>query len=305
MPQSGISGSLNRTARQVDALARVWSSIRERRCALDRELKLKLRPIVTAWVRERLDDAEEIAPQSGQRFVFRTVDRAVKLFPPLNEDERERCRREVSFLSEEPIEGLPTVLTELQDIEIDGYTFSVYEEAWIDADSIKETVENGSYGLDQAMAVLQQGSRILRDLHSRNVVHRDVSHGNVLIGEGQVSIVDLGLAKYLDLDSLTRTSEHLKMTLAFASPEQITGGSSVLGPATDVYSLALVAVFASTGQYAYQPQGEAFVLDDYLARMAHRDLIVDVSDLPAIVHSMVDPIASFRPKAADVYRELQ
>lgn len=111
MPQSGISGSLNRTARQVDALARVWSSIRERRCALDRELKLKLRPIVTARVQERHDDAEEIAPQSGQRFVFRTEDRAVKLFPPLNEDERERCRREVPFLSEEPIEGLPTVLT--------------------------------------------------------------------------------------------------------------------------------------------------------------------------------------------------
>lgn len=271
---------------------------------LDRDLKQRLRGSVTAWVQGRYDGAVEVAPQSGQRFVFRTGDKAVKLLPPLSHDEKERCRREVSFLTNESIEGLPTVLTELEDVEIDGHEFSVYEEAWIEADSIKVTVENGQFGLEPALDVLIQGSRILTELHARNVVHRDVSIGNVLIGERQVSIVDLGLAKYLDLDPLTRTSERLKMTLAFASPEQITGGSSVLGPSTDIYSLGLVAIYAYTGTYAYHREGEPFVLDDYLARMAHRDFRVEVSGLPTILGAMLDPIASFRPNAARVHDEL-
>lgn len=267
---------------------------------MNQDMKLQLRPVVTAWVLARHPGAVEVAPNSGQRFVFRADDRAVKLLPPMTLDERERCRREVSFLIDEAVDGLPTVLSELSDVVIEGTDFSVYEEVWIEADSLKTHVDIGNIGPDQALIVLLQGSRILADLHARNVVHRDVSSGNVLLGEAGVSIVDLGLAKYLDLDPLTRTSEHLKMTALFASPEQFTGGSSTLGFPTDIYSLALTAVFAGCGGYAYFLDGQTLDYGDYLARMAHRDYVVDLSGLPEILYEMLNPIASFRPTAGQI-----
>ena len=272
---------------------------------MNQDLKRQLRESVTAWVKDTYAGAVEVAPHSGQRFVFRQDSKAVKLLVPLNDNERERCEREVSFLRAETVKGLPTVLSDLDEVGIAGHSFFVYEEAWIDALSVKERVETDGPGQEDAGLILAQGSRILRDLHRLRVVHRDVSPGNVLVGDGSVSIVDLGLAKYLDLDPVTRTSEQIKMTIAFASPEQITGGSSLLEPPTDVFSLALVAIFAHTGQLAYLAGGEMFVYEDYLARMAHQDLLVDISGLPEIVHEMLNPIAAYRPSADRVFEALK
>jgi serine/threonine protein kinase len=272
---------------------------------MNQDLKRQLRPSVTAWVEENYSGASEVAPHSGQRFVFRLAESAVKLLVPLNVNERERCFREVSFLEKQTVPGLPEVQTGLTEVEIGGHVFLVYEETWIDAESVKDKVETHGPHSDYSDIILTEGSRILSEIHRLRVVHRDVSHGNVLIGDGTVSIVDLGLAKYLDLDPITRTSEKIKMTIAFASPEQITGGSSLLEPPTDVYSLALVAIFAYSGKLAFLADDEAFVLDDYLARMAHQDLVVDVSGLPEVIRAMLNPIAAYRPTAARVAEELR
>ena len=79
--------------------------------------------------------------------------------------------------------------------------------------------------------------------HGRLVVHRDLKPSNILVTkEGQVRLLDFGIARLLDEGSVRDTPltelSGRPHTPEYASPEQITGGP--LGVATDIYSLGLV-----------------------------------------------------------------
>ena len=96
--------------------------------------------------------------------------------------------------------------------------------------------------------------------HSRGVLHRDIKPGNILLGPyGETLVVDWGLAKVIGRDETGTSDSSAEPTLrppsasgtgdtlagtalgtpAYMSPEQAEGRLDLLGPASDVYSLAL------------------------------------------------------------------
>ncbi|MER5510249.1 serine/threonine-protein kinase [Streptomyces sp. NPDC002766] len=86
----------------------------------------------------------------------------------------------------------------------------------------------------------------LRDIHRTGVVHRDLKPANVLMAEDGPRVIDFGISRAAENQTLTETG-HMMGTPPFMSPEQLSDARSV-GPPSDVFSLGSLVVFAATGR---------------------------------------------------------
>ena len=90
--------------------------------------------------------------------------------------------------------------------------------------------------------------------HRNLVVHRDLKPGNILVVDGQVKLLDFGIAKLLAADGaavgdVTRAYAQ-RLTPQYAAPEQVAGDLTTT--ATDVYSLGVVLYELLCGHPPYR-----------------------------------------------------
>ena len=130
--------------------------------------------------------------------------------------------------------------------------------------------------LDPPMArhVARGVAAALDHAHSKGIVHRDVKPENVLLTpDGQVKVVDFGIAKALGPHAVNLTTDRPIGTVAYVAPEQIT--ASAVGTRADVYALGAMTYEMLTGRPPFHgdtPQAVA------AARMAHPTLVAGVSE---------------------------
>ena len=107
-----------------------------------------------------------------------------------------------------------------------------------------------------------QVTKAIAFAHRSLVLHRDLKPSNILVtSEGEVRVLDFGIAKLLELGQTEETDltqcAGRAFTLDYASPEQIAGRP--LTVASDVYSLGIVLYELLTGvrPYALNPKSAA------------------------------------------------
>jgi serine/threonine protein kinase len=147
-------------------------------------------------------------------------------------------------------------ITTLHTLELDGAeTFMVMER--VRGHTLELVLSRtGCLPLRESRAILAQVIAGLDYAHRQGVFHRDIKPSNLMITDaGVLKIMDFGLARVRGSQQITRTGE-FHGTLAYASPEQITGDK--IDHRTDIYSLGIsfykmvvgVAPFFGDSDYA-------------------------------------------------------
>ncbi|WP_437565282.1 serine/threonine-protein kinase [Sorangium sp. So ce542] len=132
--------------------------------------------------------------------------------------------------------------------------------------------ERGKMPAVELAAMLRQLGEALSVAHGLGIVHRDIKPSNILLVEGSdghlcTKITDFGIAKWVGQDRPAdfrrRTADGVVLgTPAYLSPEHTCDGQA--GPQLDLWSLAVVAHEALTGQQPFPGRNLAAVLASIL-----------------------------------------
>ncbi|MDX1566311.1 MAG: serine/threonine-protein kinase [Longimicrobiales bacterium] len=126
---------------------------------------------------------------------------------------------------------------------------------YVDGIPITEYCRRHELGVEERLRLFLDVCSAVQHAHRSLIIHRDLKPGNILVtDEGQVRLLDFGIAKLLEPGShparapVTRMDMRV-MTPEYASPEQVRGDP--LTTASDVYALGVLLYELLTGSLPY------------------------------------------------------
>ncbi|MBO9577774.1 MAG: serine/threonine protein kinase [Microbacteriaceae bacterium] len=140
--------------------------------------------------------------------------------------------------------------------EEDGSAFLVME--LVPGEALSALIERErSLPVDKVLDIVAQTASALHAAHTAGLVHRDIKPGNLLITpEGSAKVTDFGIARIADQVPLTATGQVMG-TVQYLSPEQASGKPA--SPATDIYSLGIVAYEALAGKRPFTGESQVAI----------------------------------------------
>ena len=173
---------------------------------------------------------------------------AIKVLPPsmlLGEQSVERFRREARIAASLRHRHITSVFALKETTKLLFFVMEYVEGRTLDA----VLQDERQLPVDAASAVLYDAMNALTYAHRREVVHRDLKPGNMIIDvEGLTMITDFGVAKVSTVQGLTTTGSTVGSP-KYMSPEQWSGKAT---HHTDQYALGCVAYQLLTGQAPFE-----------------------------------------------------
>lgn len=169
---------------------------------------------------------------------------------------------------------------------------------YLEGKPLREILAGPRPPLRDLLELMRQVALGLEVLHSRSIVHRDLSLNNIIVTpNNSAKLLDLGLAKDLAAISTAVRDGYLVGTIAYISPEQIEGQR--VTTASEVFSFGTILYEVVTGVHPFQAEHYMSMLynianrepapldvylsnpDPQLASLVRNCLSKDSSDRPA------------------------
>jgi len=181
---------------------------------------------------------------------------ALKFLPPhISENPEEKARLIHEAQSASALNH-PNVTTIYGIEESSEGVFIAME--YIEGRTTKEIAEKETLSVKRILEIAIQVCEGLTAAHKKGIVHRDIKSDNIMVTkEGQVKIMDFGLAKLKGATKLTETDSTLG-TAAYMSPEQAQGEQ--VDQRSDIFSFGVVLYELLTGQLPFGGEHPAAII---------------------------------------------
>ena len=138
--------------------------------------------------------------------------------------------------------------------------------------------------LDQVVTITIAVALALHHAHQQNIVHRDVTPANILVGyDGNVKVVDFGIAKAVLRSSEATKSASMRGKVAYMAPEQCLGRP--LDRRSDIFSLGVVLYELCTSRRLFKGDTDFLVMSAIVngkiprPTLHRKDLPVELEDV--------------------------
>ncbi len=210
-----------------------------------------------------------------------------------------RLRREYELGRDLELDGL---VRHLELREDGGGTALLVED--FDARSLALVLGQGPLTLDAFFDLAIGVARALGQLHGCEIVHKDVTPGNILVGaDGAIKLCDLGLASRTPRSTQAACNPGvLAGTLPYISPEQTGRVNRAIDYRSDFYSLGASLFHALCGRLPFEEADAMALLHAHIARQPPEPHVLrpDVPPaLSAVLLRLMAKTAEDRYQSAD------
>ena len=203
----------------------------------------------------------------------------------------------------------------LYDYGATGEGTFYYAMELLDGPSFEQLVErHGPVPAERAIHLLMQACESLAEAHTRGLIHRDIKPSNLIatrfgLDVDYVKVLDFALVKFHQVADrpATLTAPNLATgTPAFMAPEAALGERTA-DHRVDIYSLGCVGYWLLTGQFVFDDQSAARVMQRHITEApvapSRRTELPIPPELDTLILDCLAKQAGERPASAQLLRE--
>lgn len=251
----------------------------------------------------------------GQGTVYKALDTklnrtvVIKILPPELTQKTanfRRFEREAQLCSQL---DHPNICTIYDFHESDGVYYIAMQ--YVEGKNVRQLVAGRPLELKSVLSIAIQVTDALAYAHSKNIIHRDIKAGNIMVNDaGQAKILDFGLAKLVEDDQVSANAGQDRHeitelgipygTATYAAPEQAKGERA--DHRSDIFSTGVLIYEMLTGIWAFQGKTVIDVRHQVLYGTPKPLADMRKEPLPPQLQQIVDKALAKEPK--DRYQKI-